>query len=81
MRPIETSSDGTRRFVGNSVVRYVLAQAVRRKKCNLDHLSAVSESGAFTESEMREFYQLIGFSVRGYQQLFDVDVPEQEATQ
>jgi hypothetical protein len=74
-RPVELDDQGTLRFRSNRVVRYLLDEATEGRKCDMKHLWRLySRLGTFTEAEMREFYQLIGYSQSGFDEVFDVEV-------
>jgi len=62
---------GCLRYEKNRVVDFLLMSATNNIKCDLNHLWRVFDTGAFTLDEMKEFYQLIGYSDGGFHEIFD----------
>lgn len=60
-QPIEIDDDGTRRFRQNAIVRFLL-DAGPYDMCQLSLMP-------FTIQDRRQFAQLIGYSVDGYEEL------------
>ena len=58
-------------FVGNRVVSYLLTAARAGAKADINLLWDLANQDFFTKDEMREFYQLIGYSEGGYGEIFD----------
>lgn len=58
--------NGIEGFRGNGLVRYVLSNS----EIGLDELWTLYKSGLTTEEEIKEFYQLIGYSLTGYHEIF-----------
>lgn len=61
---------GKKWFKKNRIIRTLLSTS----KLDLNNLSVMYDDGLFTLEEMKEFYQLIGYGVNGYEELFDVKV-------
>jgi len=66
MREVITDDSGTKMFRPNRIVCLLKETG----QFDLNMLWRLYESGLFTEEEMREFYQLIGYSVSGYYEIF-----------
>jgi hypothetical protein len=76
MRPIVKDGGGTVRFEGNGIVRTLLDKSQERG-FGLNQLAA----GEYTQADWEEFYQLIGYSLKGYHELSMVsDESAREAT-
>lgn len=73
-RPIVTDPSGTRRFKKNRVVDHLLAEASAGRKCDLNDIWAVvdchHQGDPKWRGDLREFYQMIGYSVDGYGEVF-----------
>lgn len=70
-RPIYTDGNGTRRFRGNEIVRYLLDEATAGRKCDMTDLAVqVKFKKLFSAADWQEFYQLIGYSLCGYAEVF-----------
>ena len=65
--------DGIRRYQANRIIRYLLDMSTR---VNLNDIFGMYDAKIFTEAEVKEFYQLIGYSVSGYREIFDDEGPE-----
>lgn len=61
------------RFQANAVVRYLYDEARRRQLFTLDQIWDLP----FSREDLRQFYQLIGYSIVGYGEIFHA--PEDEA--
>ena len=73
-RPVEKDDQGVPRFLENRVVRHLLDEASQGHKCDLNQLWYLCGCmHRFTQAEMREFYQLIGYSTDGYGEIFTSD--------
>ena len=70
MRETYIDEQGTERFKPNKVVEYVLLRGTR-DGADLNTLWIMFDKGFFTLEEMKEFYQLINYSVSGYEDIFD----------
>lgn len=64
MQPI-AKVDGTFRFRANKVVVYLLEYGLY----DMNHLVKMAHQGLFPREDMEQFYQLIGYSVKGYGEL------------
>jgi hypothetical protein len=60
---------GTTRFVPNSVVRDLLDFGKEGRPLDLNAIWVRYCAGKYTMQEMREFYQLINYSVSGYEEI------------
>lgn len=60
---------GTRRFAGNPVVRDLLDAARDGRTLDLNAIWVDYCRSRYTKEEMREFYQLLGYSVSGYEEI------------
>ena len=58
---------GQPRFQPNKVVRHLLDTS----PTDLNKLWVLFSSGVFTVEDMRQFYQLIGYSVDGFAEVFE----------
>lgn len=68
-RPTFIDPRGTVRFFPNRIVRVLLDAATARGAMDLNRIKAMADNSEFTEADLNEFYQLIGYSVSGYQEL------------
>ena len=66
MRETYVDVQGTERFKPNKIVQYLLEDA----SADLNQLWRLHQAGFFNRDEMREFYQLINYSVAGYEDVF-----------
>ena len=66
MQPIYRDDDGQHRFRRNAVVRY-LYDFAREEGLGLNELAKVP----FSDDDWQQFYQLIGYSVDGYNEIFE----------
>lgn len=70
-RPVEKDDQGVSRFLENRIVRHLLDEARQGRKCDLNDLWYLfGGMHRFTQAEMREFYQLLGYSTDGYGEIF-----------
>jgi hypothetical protein len=67
MREIITDEYDIKRFKPNMVIRYL------KTKISLNDLWGLYNEGFFSEEEMKEFYQLIGYPISGYEEIFDAE--------
>ena len=58
-------------FVGNRIVRYLLTSVRNGVQADINMLWDLLNNDMFTLDEMKEFYQLIGYSESGYGEVFD----------
>jgi hypothetical protein len=70
-QPIEMDKHGVVRFRANSLVRYLLDAG------GID-MSQIRLLPNIPREELRQFYQLIGYSVGGYEEVFDQDEDEED---
>ena len=63
MQPILIDTNGVARFKENQVVRYFVDEG------NLSLNDLARESDRFTQQDLEQFFQLIGYSVSGYGEL------------
>lgn len=61
--------DGRERFEGNGIIRFLFIVS----GVGIDSIATLYESGLVKEEEIREFYQLLGYSVNGYHEIFPDD--------
>ena len=66
MQPVVRDAHGVVRFKENSIVRFLLDSG----PVDLNWLAAIGMQ--FTQEDWQQFYQLIGYSVSGYGDLFEV---------
>lgn len=64
-----TDSLGTRRFAPNRIVRNLLDSARDGRVLDLNAIWIDYCNGRYAKAEMREFYQLLGYSVGGYEEI------------
>ena len=62
------------RFVPNKIVIFLLEMT---KEVDLNKLWSLTNKGVFSVDELKEFYQLIGYSEGGYCDLFPEEVYEE----
>jgi hypothetical protein len=67
MRETYIDGEGTERFKPNMIIRYLLEHC---EHVDLNRIWRMQQQGFFTDAEMREFYQLINYSVDGYEEIF-----------
>lgn len=60
--------DGRLRYKTNRVVRFMLNA---NGKCDLNLIWCAYDSGAFSLEEMLEFYRLIGYSLDGFEEVWE----------
>lgn len=65
--------DGKKRFEGNRIVRHIFEVAKSGNRIDLNLIWSMYNSGMFSRKELKEFYQLIGYTVDGFQELFEFD--------
>lgn len=65
MQPMFVDQAGGARFVENTIVRFLLDEASAGRKCDLNRLATRN----FPQADWEQFYQLIGYSLRGYHEL------------
>jgi hypothetical protein len=65
-QPIVLDEDGTTRFQANTIVRYLLDEGRRRQLFTIDQIWWLP----FSREDLRQFYQLLGYSVGGYGEIF-----------
>lgn len=66
--------EGIARFKGNEVVDFLLDQAKRGRRCDLNDLFArFNQSDSHLVADLRQLYRLIGYSVSGYGDVFPED--------
>lgn len=68
MRKIITDEDGTKRYEINRLVRFLFDS---NDNMTFDTLWKHLNGGLFNIEEMKEFYQLIGYSIDGYNEIFE----------
>ncbi len=68
MRKIIIDEDGRERYKRNRIVRFILDD---NRNMDMDKLWAFYENGMFDLEELKEFYQLIGYSIDGYDEIFE----------
>lgn len=61
------------RFYPNKIVRYLLDAATRRGALDLNAIVNLVAHDEFTAADLNEFYQLIGYSVSGYDELQPIE--------
>lgn len=67
-RPIIKDEDGTKRYKPNKVVSVLYDS---RGKFDLNDIWVMYGNGLFSKEDMQEFYQLIGYSVGGYEEIWE----------
>ena len=73
IQSVEVDTDGTARFVMNKIVRYLLDMSQIRGG-TLNHLAENSSRLGFSLDDWRQFAQLIGYSLGGFEELTYVGV-------
>ena len=68
-RALVRTSDGVVRFKENPIVRSLVEAAKEGRKIDLNDIWSMG----FKDEDLREFYQLIGYSVSGYGGIFHND--------
>jgi hypothetical protein len=69
MQPIVIAPDGIIRFKANAIVKWLLEQAERGRKVDMNDIA----QHGFADEDRRQFAQLIGYSIGGYNELSYVD--------
>lgn len=69
-RPIYTDEHGVHRFKGNGIVRELVDAAQSGRKYDLNQIAYDVASGKFSHADKQELYQLIGYSLSGYADIF-----------
>ena len=69
MREIE-KVNGIEVFKQNKIVSYLLDT---NPHTDLNIIWKLHRRGIFTDKEIKEFYQLIGYSISGYNEIFEVN--------
>jgi hypothetical protein len=69
-QPIVVDEAGVMRFKVNVVVRLLLDAHL-----DLNTIWVMYQRGAFTEADMMQFYQLLGYSIDGFWEVFDDGTP------
>jgi hypothetical protein len=64
-----TDGHGTLRFVGNPVVRDLVDEARAGRQFDMNAIWIRYCESKYTKQQMREFYQLMGYSVSGYEEI------------
>lgn len=67
MREIITDKYNCQRYKSNKIVRYLLDT---HTTVDLNLIVKLHQSDFFTKEDIKEFYQLIGYSVSGYEDIF-----------
>lgn len=65
MQPIHKDETGTVRFIENRIVTDLLESA-KASGIDLNSISWAAHSGKYSDSEVEQFWQLIGYSLSGY---------------
>jgi hypothetical protein len=73
MRELVTDGDGIERFKQNRVISYLLKFGI----IDLNDLFSMYQIGLFERLEMEELYQLIGYSVSGYYEIWGEEVEDE----
>ena len=68
-RDLVRTSDGVVRFKENPIVRSLVEATKEGRKIDLNDIWSMG----FKDEDLREFYQLIGYSVSGYGGIFHND--------
>jgi len=58
--------DGVERYKANPIIRFLLDEATAGRQCDLNRIW----TSGFSRADLQEFYQLIGYSVSGYGDVF-----------
>lgn len=69
MQPIVADDGGIVRFKANEVVQHLLAEASAGRKCDLNSLAYAAAEKGFSQADMEQFAQLIGYSIVGFHEL------------
>jgi hypothetical protein len=73
--------NGILRYKVNKVVRHLLDIAQRAHVLDLNKIWLMYAEGEFTRADMKQFYQLIGYSVSGYGDVFCDDDEEEKGVE
>lgn len=65
--------DGVQRFPENRIIRDILDAARDGKKLDLNQIAVRASRGEYCKEEMHELYRLIGYSVGGFEEVFESD--------
>lgn len=65
---------GVQRFQENRIVRAFLTAASEGKRLTLNDILVGLDQGAYCREEAHEFYRLIGYSVSGFEEVFEDDL-------
>jgi hypothetical protein len=68
-RKTRVDKDGVRRFIPNPVVRDLLDEGRRLRPLDMNEIWVRFCEGKYTKAQVQEFYQLIGYSVSGYEEI------------
>ena len=71
MRKIIEDYDKTKRFEMNRIIRFLLDS---NDNVDLNKIWKYHEGELFNHEELKEFYQLIGYTVNGYNEIFNKDL-------
>lgn len=75
LQPIGLSKAKVTRFQTNDVVRFLLESVESGRKLNLNDLWTMQPS-MFSMEDMAQFYQMIGYSICGYAEIFGDRLPD-----
>lgn len=73
-RPTVRSQSGVEHYQSNRVVKQLLTQSTLRGCADLSKLWEWVNNGAIPKEDMLEFYQLIGWPVVNYKEIFKEDL-------
>ena len=70
--PTVIDDRGVQRFVENKVVNYLRKKAAEGKKCDMNDLCLTAQfNGEFSDRDYMEFYMMIGYSIGGFEEVFE----------
>ena len=69
----EIDSDGTERFKGNAIIRYVIDMNISGKVADMNTIWIAHQNGLGTRKELKELYKLMGYSKCGFCEVFEED--------
>ena len=71
--PTVTRDDKVQRFPENRIIRDLLDTARNGLKLDLNEIVIRASKGIYCKEEMHEFYRLLGYSVHGFEEIFEDD--------
>jgi hypothetical protein len=76
VQPLIKDKDGIIRFQENPIVSVLKDFCQTGQKIDLNGIWALGDRGMVSRDDLAHFYQLIGYSVSGYEELSALPLPE-----